>query len=261
MILNDQSISSTQYSNQIQSCLELLNMSICSSFTSTSRMATFNFHRKWYKIICNGRGDHLITDLMASKDLSNISLKISNALTQAPPATGALEPSGLSGLPYQSDVSSVLLNEVLLKSERPPCPLTCFMRWKNVKVSAQVGGTVMNIRSHFRYLPLIAERQALYEITLGSSCCSYAWVTLNLTTHSGEHDETVASVTTWKIERERDTSYSYSSPINYRLQMTKVCGLRLCWLWHMQFKYMAQLGKRRRFTALQAVWHSSSHAA
>ena len=56
-------------------------------------------------------------------------------------------------------------------------------------------------------------------------------------------------------------SYSYSSPINYRLQMTKVCWLGLSWLWHMQFKYMAQLGKRRRFTALQAVWHSSSHAA
>ena len=197
MILNDQSISSTQSSNQIQSCLELLNMSICNSFTSTSRDGNIQLYRKYYKIIC-------ITDLMASKDLSNISLKISNALTQAPPATGSLEPSGLSGLPYQSDVSSVLLIEVLLKSERPPCPLTCFMKWKYVKVSAEVGGTVMNIRSHFRYLPLIAERQALYEITLGSSCCSYAWVTSNLMTYSGEHDETVVSVTTWKIETERD---------------------------------------------------------
>lgn len=167
-------------------------------------MATFNSYRTYCKIICNERGDHLITDLMASEDLSNISLKISNALTQAPPATGSLEPSGLSGLPYQSDVSSVLLIEVLLKSERPPGPLTCFMKWKYVNVSAEVGGTVMNIRSHFRYLPLIAERQALYEITLGSSCCSYAWVTSNLTTHSGEHDETVVSVTTWKIETERD---------------------------------------------------------
>ena len=230
--------------------------SICTSnsCTSNSRDGNIQLLRK----------DHLIADLVASIDLSNISLRISNALTQAPPAmvTGSfeVEPQVLSGLPCQSDVSSALLIVVIPKSEGPPCPLTPFMRWKYVKVSAEVGGIVVNISSHFRYLPLIAERQALYEITLGSSCCSYAWVTTNLMTHSGEHDSVVC-VTACKIEKEGDISYSSPRPLNYKLQMTKVCCLWLSWLWLMQLKYMAQLGKRRHFTASQTIWHSSSNAA